>query len=80
MKMVAVCDGRDFLAVCDLSSSHYVSLQAENGPSTSTSKPDIPEPLAKFIPRPAPVLAGAYDLTDIRTLLREWVTTITGTW
>ncbi|XP_056290913.1 DNA repair protein REV1 isoform X1 [Pseudoliparis swirei] len=52
-------------------------LRAENGPSTSTSKPDIPEPLAKFIPRPAPVLAGAYDLTDIRTLLREWVTTIT---
>uniref|UniRef100_A0A8C3AIP8 DNA repair protein REV1 n=1 Tax=Cyclopterus lumpus TaxID=8103 RepID=A0A8C3AIP8_CYCLU len=52
-------------------------LRAENGPSTSISKPDIPEPRAKFIPRPAPVLAGAYDLTDIRTLLREWVTTIT---
>ncbi|XP_054471591.1 DNA repair protein REV1 isoform X2 [Anoplopoma fimbria] len=52
-------------------------LKAENGPSTSTTKPDIPEPLSKFIPRPAPVLAGAYDLTDIKTLLREWVTTIT---
>ncbi|XP_037645906.1 DNA repair protein REV1 isoform X2 [Sebastes umbrosus] len=52
-------------------------LKTENGPSTSTSKPDIQESLSKFIPRPAPVLAGAYDLTDIKTLLREWVTTIT---
>uniref|UniRef100_A0A671XML2 DNA repair protein REV1 n=1 Tax=Sparus aurata TaxID=8175 RepID=A0A671XML2_SPAAU len=47
----------------------------EYGPSTSTSKPDIPE--SKSIPRPAPALAGAYDLTDIKTLLREWVTTMT---
>uniref|UniRef100_A0A8C9Y2U5 DNA repair protein REV1 n=1 Tax=Sander lucioperca TaxID=283035 RepID=A0A8C9Y2U5_SANLU len=52
-------------------------LKTENCPSTSTSKPDIPESLSKFIPRPSPVLAGAYDLTDIKTLLREWVTTIT---
>ncbi|XP_076603356.1 DNA repair protein REV1 isoform X2 [Chaetodon auriga] len=52
-------------------------IKTENGPSTSTSKPDIPETLSKFSPRPAPVLAGAYDLTDIKTLLREWVTTIT---
>lgn len=52
-------------------------LKTENGPSTSTSNPDIPESLSKFIPRPAPVLAGAYDMTDIKTLLREWVTTIT---
>ncbi|XP_071775816.1 DNA repair protein REV1 [Centroberyx gerrardi] len=51
-------------------------LKTENGPSTSSSKQDIPEPLLKFIPRPAPALAGACDLTDIRTLLREWVTTI----
>ncbi|XP_042350432.1 DNA repair protein REV1 isoform X2 [Plectropomus leopardus] len=52
-------------------------LKTENGPSTSSSDPDIPESLSKFIPRPAPALAGAYDLTDIKTLLREWVTTIT---
>ncbi|XP_070770929.1 DNA repair protein REV1 [Enoplosus armatus] len=52
-------------------------LKTENVPSTSTSKPDIPESLSKFIPRPAPALAGACDLTDIKTLLREWVTTIT---
>ncbi|XP_032385025.1 DNA repair protein REV1 isoform X2 [Etheostoma spectabile] len=52
-------------------------LKTENCPSTSTSKQDIPESLSKFIPRPSPVLAGAYDLTDIKTLLREWVTTIT---
>ncbi|KAF3843412.1 hypothetical protein F7725_002261 [Dissostichus mawsoni] len=51
------------------------TLKTENGPSTSNPKADIPE--SKFIPRPAPVLAGAYDMTDIRTLLREWVTTIT---
>uniref|UniRef100_A0A8C4HDS3 DNA repair protein REV1 n=1 Tax=Dicentrarchus labrax TaxID=13489 RepID=A0A8C4HDS3_DICLA len=49
----------------------------ENGPCTSTSKPEIPETVSKFIPRPAPALAGACDLTDIKTLLREWVTTIT---
>nr|XP_046259861.1 DNA repair protein REV1 isoform X2 [Scatophagus argus] len=52
-------------------------VKTENGPSTSTSNPDIPETLSKFIPRPAPTLAGACDLTDIKTLLREWVTTIT---
>ncbi|CAB1458723.1 unnamed protein product [Pleuronectes platessa] len=49
----------------------------ENVPSASPSKPDIPESLTKFIPRPAPALAGACDLTDIKTLLREWVTSIT---
>lgn len=51
--------------------------QVENGSSTSTSKPEA-EVLTTFTPRPAPALAGAYDLTDIKTLLKEWVTTITG--
>uniref|UniRef100_A0A3P8V145 DNA repair protein REV1 n=1 Tax=Cynoglossus semilaevis TaxID=244447 RepID=A0A3P8V145_CYNSE len=46
-------------------------------PSTSSSKPDVPEPQPKFIPRPAPSLAGACELTDIKILLREWITTIT---
>lgn len=50
--------------------------KVENGPSTSTSKPEA-EVLTTFTPRPAPALAGAYDLTDIKTLLKEWVTTIT---
>ncbi|KAG8000498.1 DNA repair protein REV1 [Nibea albiflora] len=50
-------------------------IKAENNPSTSAS--NVPETLSKFIPRPAPALAGACDLTDIKTLLREWVTTIT---
>ncbi|XP_069563703.1 DNA repair protein REV1 [Brachyistius frenatus] len=49
--------------------------KTENSPSTS--KADIPESVTKFIARPAPALAGACDLTDIKTLLREWVTTIT---
>uniref|UniRef100_A0A8C7UTP0 DNA repair protein REV1 n=1 Tax=Oncorhynchus mykiss TaxID=8022 RepID=A0A8C7UTP0_ONCMY len=50
--------------------------QLENGPSTSSLKQDVPETLSKFTPRPEPTLAGACDFTDIRTLLREWVTTI----
>uniref|UniRef100_A0A8C7GZH0 DNA repair protein REV1 n=1 Tax=Oncorhynchus kisutch TaxID=8019 RepID=A0A8C7GZH0_ONCKI len=51
-------------------------LKMENGPSTSSLKQDVPETLSKFTPRPEPTLAGACDFTDIRTLLREWVTTI----
>lgn len=52
-------------------------MAKENAPSTSTSKPEA-EVLTTFTPRPAPALAGACDLTDIKTLLKEWVTTITG--
>uniref|UniRef100_A0A3P8SAE8 DNA repair protein REV1 n=1 Tax=Amphiprion percula TaxID=161767 RepID=A0A3P8SAE8_AMPPE len=52
-------------------------LKTETDPSTSSSHPDIPESVTKLIARPAPALAGACDLTDIKTLLREWVTTIT---
>uniref|UniRef100_A0A673XH90 DNA repair protein REV1 n=1 Tax=Salmo trutta TaxID=8032 RepID=A0A673XH90_SALTR len=38
---------------------------------------DLPnETLSKFTPRPEPTLAGACDFMDIRTLIREWVTTI----
>lgn len=51
-------------------------VKAENGPSTSASKPDISETLTKSLSRPAPALAGACDLTDIKALLREWVTTV----
>ncbi|KAM9850950.1 DNA repair protein REV1 [Aulostomus maculatus] len=51
--------------------------KTEIAPSTSSSKRDTPESVSKFIPRPAPALAGACDLLDIKTLLREWVTTIT---
>uniref|UniRef100_A0A1A7YB70 DNA repair protein REV1 n=1 Tax=Iconisemion striatum TaxID=60296 RepID=A0A1A7YB70_9TELE len=43
--------------------------KTENEPSTS--KQDVTDP----VPRPVPALAGACELTDIRTLLREWVTT-----
>ncbi|XP_057707651.1 DNA repair protein REV1 isoform X2 [Corythoichthys intestinalis] len=52
-------------------------LKAENGPSTSSSKEDVPEPLPKCVLRPSPALAGASELPDIKTLLREWVTTMT---
>ncbi|XP_026000887.1 DNA repair protein REV1 isoform X2 [Astatotilapia calliptera] len=51
--------------------------KTENGPSTSVSKPEIPPAVVKLAARPPPALAGACDLTDIKTLLREWVTTIT---
>ncbi|XP_047226675.1 DNA repair protein REV1 isoform X2 [Girardinichthys multiradiatus] len=43
----------------------------------STSQQDIVVSVTKSFPRPVPTLAGACDLTDIKTLLREWVTTIT---
>ncbi|KAM4561114.1 DNA repair protein REV1 isoform 2-T2 [Fundulus diaphanus] len=43
----------------------------------STSQQDAVASGTKSVPRPAPTLAGACDLTDIKTLLREWVTTIT---
>ncbi|XP_077583664.1 DNA repair protein REV1 [Stigmatopora nigra] len=52
-------------------------LKAENDPSTSVSKEEIPEPLPKRVARPSPALAGASELRDIKTLLREWVTTMT---
>ncbi|XP_073701709.1 DNA repair protein REV1 [Garra rufa] len=48
-------------------------LKTENVQCPST---DVPETLSKFNPRPVPTLAGAYEFSDIRTLLREWVTTI----
>ncbi|MEQ2176265.1 hypothetical protein GOODEAATRI_026253, partial [Goodea atripinnis] len=50
--------------------------QTEINPSTSQQ--DIVVSVTKSFPRPVPTLAGACDLTDIKTLLREWVTTITG--
>lgn len=50
-------------------------VKIENGPSTLSSKQDIPKP--KCLSRSAPTLAGACELTDIKTLLREWITTIT---
>uniref|UniRef100_A0A1A8JYG9 DNA repair protein REV1 n=1 Tax=Nothobranchius kuhntae TaxID=321403 RepID=A0A1A8JYG9_NOTKU len=49
--------------------------KTENEPSTS--KQDIPAPVTDPVPRPVPALAGACELTDIKTLLREWVTTTT---
>ncbi|PWA31545.1 hypothetical protein CCH79_00002593 [Gambusia affinis] len=56
-------------------------LEPVNVPKTemnpSTSEQDVMLPVTKSLPRPVPTLAGACDLTDIKTLLREWVTTIT---
>ncbi|XP_049584982.1 DNA repair protein REV1 isoform X2 [Syngnathus scovelli] len=52
-------------------------FKGENGPSTSSSKQDLEESSPKCILRPPPALAGASELPDIKTLLREWVTTMT---
>lgn len=38
----------------------------------------VPALLSKCPSRPVPALAGAYELIDVRALLREWVTTIAG--
>ncbi|CAL8387917.1 unnamed protein product [Gadus morhua 'NCC'] len=51
-------------------------LKMDNGPSTSSLNQETPEVLSPFPPRAAPTLAGASEMTDIRTLLREWVTSI----
>ncbi|KAL6484834.1 hypothetical protein MHYP_G00068790 [Metynnis hypsauchen] len=51
-------------------------LKIENGPPSSSLSHQMPEVLSKFSPRSAPALAGACELSDIRALLREWVTTI----
>uniref|UniRef100_A0A8C1L292 DNA repair protein REV1 n=1 Tax=Cyprinus carpio TaxID=7962 RepID=A0A8C1L292_CYPCA len=51
-------------------------LKTENVQCPSSSSTDVPETLSKFNPRPVPTLAGAYEFSDIRTLLREWVTSI----
>lgn len=64
--------------MCKVNEDQFITFQAENHPSTSTSKCEISESSSKISPRPAPTLAGACDLTDIKTLLREWVTTIGG--
>ncbi|KAA0715849.1 DNA repair protein REV1 [Triplophysa tibetana] len=51
-------------------------LKSESVRCTSSPSTDAPKTLSKFNPRPVPTLAGAFDFSDIRTLLHEWVTTI----
>ncbi|XP_015253673.1 PREDICTED: DNA repair protein REV1 isoform X1 [Cyprinodon variegatus] len=43
----------------------------------SAAEQNVLVSVTKSVPRPVPTLAGACDLRDIKTLLREWVTTIT---
>ncbi|XP_028847875.1 DNA repair protein REV1 isoform X2 [Denticeps clupeoides] len=67
---------------------HLANSPAKSSPSKTiqtalklkdeaSSLKDVPEVLSKFTPRPVPTLAGAFELSDIKTLIREWVTTIT---
>ncbi|KAG7331285.1 hypothetical protein KOW79_005254 [Hemibagrus wyckioides] len=51
-------------------------FKMENGPPSSTLSHQAPEVPPKCTPRPVPTLAGAFELSDVRALLREWVTTI----
>lgn len=50
----------------------------ENGPPLSSLSAQASEVLPKCTPRPVPTLAGAFELNNVRSLLREWVTTISG--
>ncbi|XP_029967469.1 DNA repair protein REV1 [Salarias fasciatus] len=52
-------------------------VKTENNPSTSAPSQNAAEPATNRNLRPSPALAGACELTDIKTLLREWVTTMT---
>uniref|UniRef100_A0A8C1GR34 DNA repair protein REV1 n=1 Tax=Cyprinus carpio TaxID=7962 RepID=A0A8C1GR34_CYPCA len=54
----------------------HPGLKTENVQCPSSPSTDVPETLSKFNPRPVPTLAGAYEFSDIRTLLHEWVTSI----
>lgn len=60
--------------------SSFVFLQGE--PSASTSgAPGLPglQPVPPDCARPpAPNLAGAVEFSDVKTLLKEWITTISG--
>lgn len=54
----------------------HQGLKTENVRCPSSPSTDAPETLAKCNPRPVPTLGGAFEFSDIRTLLHEWVTTI----
>lgn len=49
--------------------------QVEIGPSTSNAQGSMTEGCSSYITR-APNLAGAIEFNDVKTLLREWITTI----
>ncbi|OCT95301.1 DNA repair protein REV1 [Xenopus laevis] len=49
--------------------------QVELGPSTSNDAKSLAQNHSSFKPKP-PNLAGAVEFSDVKTLLREWITTI----
>ncbi|KAG7256811.1 hypothetical protein CRUP_027248, partial [Coryphaenoides rupestris] len=53
-----------------------VAQEVDAAPSTSCVHQDVPEVPSTFPPRTAPTLAGAREMADVRTLLREWVSSI----
>ncbi|KAG7262879.1 hypothetical protein CRUP_021075, partial [Coryphaenoides rupestris] len=50
--------------------------EVDAAPSTSCLHQDVPEVPSAFPPCTAPTLAGAREMADVRTLLREWVSSI----
>ncbi|XP_074156493.1 DNA repair protein REV1 isoform X2 [Sminthopsis crassicaudata] len=56
----------------------FANLQVEPNSSTSVmSEPSsLPSELASSFRQPAPNLAGAVEFNDVKTLLKEWITTI----
>ncbi|XP_044142895.1 DNA repair protein REV1 isoform X2 [Bufo gargarizans] len=52
-----------------------VQSQVEIGPSTSNAQGSMPEGCSSYRSK-APNLAGAIEYNDVKTLLREWITTI----
>uniref|UniRef100_A0A7N4V6P6 DNA repair protein REV1 n=2 Tax=Sarcophilus harrisii TaxID=9305 RepID=A0A7N4V6P6_SARHA len=56
----------------------FATLQVEPSSSTSvTAEPSsLPPELASSFRQPAPNLAGAVEFNDVKTLLKEWITTI----
>uniref|UniRef100_A0A671S143 DNA repair protein REV1 n=1 Tax=Sinocyclocheilus anshuiensis TaxID=1608454 RepID=A0A671S143_9TELE len=73
---VFFCHLIHFKYICVQNVDNFEGKKTENVQCPSSSSTDVPETLSKFNPRPVPTLAGAYEFSDIRTLLREWVTTI----
>ncbi|XP_072472916.1 DNA repair protein REV1 isoform X2 [Notamacropus eugenii] len=52
------------------------SIQVEPSSSTSKSGPSLPSEPSGSFRQPAPNLAGAVEFNDVKTLLKEWITTI----
>ncbi|TRY99045.1 hypothetical protein DNTS_032771 [Danionella cerebrum] len=51
-------------------------LKTESTECSSSASIDVPKMLSTANPRPITTLGGAFEFSEIRTLLREWVTSV----